>query len=232
MIRLETLDWSAVTESLNERGYALLRNVLSAPECKSLRELYTDNTLYRSTVNMERYRFGKGEYKYFQYPLPDIVEGLRKAFYPPLAKVANEWMRHLNIETAFPETHERLIGHCSKHGQLRPTPLILRYEKGGFNTLHQDLYGLIYFPFQIVLILNKKERDFTGGDFVMVEQVPRAQSKAKVIQPGEGDAVIFTTNFRPVKSSKGYYRSTVKHGVSEVESGVRYALGVIFHDAS
>jgi uncharacterized protein len=226
------MEWDKISQSLNERGYAHLKNVLSVSECETLQGMYDDPSLYRSTINMERYRFGKGEYKYFRYPLPDAITMLREKFYPNLVKVANEWMTQLNMEIRYPDEHAKLIEYCHQQGQNRPTPLILRYETGGYNTLHQDLYGEVYFPFQIVFLLSRKGVDFDGGDFVLVEQVPRAQSKAKVIQPDMGDAVIFTTNFRPVKGVKGYYRTAMKHGISEVESGSRYAVGIIFHDAS
>ena len=181
---------------------------------------------------MQQYRFGKGVYKYFKYPLPPVLQQLRESFYSPLVSLANEWMNRLGITTTFPQRHEELIRQCITKGQSRPTPLILCYEAGGFNTLHQDLYGEIYFPFQIVFVLSQQGRDFEGGEFVMTEQVPRAQSKARVITPNRGDAVVFTTNFRPVKGSRGYYKATVKHGISEVTSGQRYAVGIIFHDAA
>jgi hypothetical protein len=229
---ISTLDWDLIQTSLNGKGYILLKNILSDNECELLKDLYAKEEAYRSTINMERYRFGKGEYKYYKYPLPYIIELLRKSFYLRLSEVANQWMSNLNMDIKFPTGHNDLIEHCHRKNQSRPTPLILRYEKGGYNTLHQDLYGEVYFPFQIVFPLSKREVDFTGGDFVLVEQIPRAQSKAKVIQPDKGDAVIFTTNFRPVKGTRGYYRATVKHGLSEVESGERYAMGIIFHDAS
>ena len=181
---------------------------------------------------MQRYRFGMGAYKYFNYPLPVIVQTLRENMYGPLSNMANEWMQQLSLDTFFPNEHRQLIDNCNKHDQSRPTPLILRYEVGGYNTLHQDLYGEIYFPFQVVFILNQNSVDFTGGEFVMTEQIPRAQSKATVLTPDQGDAVIFTTNFRPVKGTRGYYRANMKHGISEVKSGVRYAMGIIFHDAA
>jgi uncharacterized protein len=181
---------------------------------------------------MERYRFGKGEYKYFGYPLPELVQQIRKSLYPGLSKVANNWMELLKIQNRFPDNHDDLLKICHSHNQLRPTPLILRYEAGGFNTLHQDLYGEVYFPFQVVFVLSQPGTEFSGGEFVMTEQVPRAQSIARVVTLEQGDGLIFTTNFRPVKSSKGYYRAVMKHGISEVTSGVRHALGIIFHDAT
>jgi len=180
---------------------------------------------------MERYRFGLGEYKYFQYPLTDLITEIRERIYKYLAPVANKWMEFLKIDTRYPDNHEALQKLCAAGGQELPTALILKYGKGGFNTLHQDLYGDIYFPMQAVLFLNQPEEDYTGGEFVLTEQIPRAQSKANVLKPERGDMLIFTTNFRPVKGSKGYYRVNMKHGVSPLHSGERHTLGIIFHDA-
>ncbi|MFM9838691.1 MAG: 2OG-Fe(II) oxygenase [Cyclobacteriaceae bacterium] len=226
------LDWASIDASLNNKGYAKLSNVLSKEECELLIKLYPNPELFRSVINMQRYRFGKGEYKYFSYPLPAIIQQLREELYKPLSKIANEWMQQLSIDKKFPAMHQELIAQCHAHQQPRPTPLILRYEAGGFNTLHQDLYGEIYFPFQIVFVLTQHGRDHEGGELVLTEQVPRAQSKAEVVIPNQGDAVIFTTSFRPVRGTRGYYRANMKHGISEVKSGVRYAMGVIFHDAT
>lgn len=181
---------------------------------------------------MERYRFGKGEYKYFAYPLPPQVAKIRTAYYPQLALLANRWMKALGLETEYPSTHSQFIDQCHSANQRKPTPLILRYEAGGFNTLHQDLYGEVYFPFQVVIVLTENGREHTGGELVFTDQLPRAQSKASVLSPAKGDAVIFTTNYRPVKGTKGHYRARMKHGISEVISGTRYACGTIFHDAS
>jgi uncharacterized protein len=232
MVAIESLNWNRIQESLDEKGYAHIPAVLSMEECSKLAAYYTQENLYRSVINMQRYRFGKGEYKYFQYPLPAAVQKLRETIYSPLAVVANEWMNRLSLDIQFPLTHQQLIEHCHKAGQLRPTPLILRYEPGGFNTLHQDLYGDVYFPFQAVFVLSQHGKDYEGGELVLTEQIPRAQSKAMVIRPDQGDALIFTTNFRPVKGTRSYYRAAMKHGVSEVRSGIRYALGIIFHDAT
>jgi hypothetical protein len=181
---------------------------------------------------MERHRFGKGEYKYFRYPLPLKIQSMREEFYQPLSSLANEWNHLLGLTEVFPTHHHELISICKEKQQLRPTPLILHYEKGGFNTLHQDLYGEVYFPFQVLFPLSQHEVDFEGGEFVMTEQLPRAQSRAHVIKPNQGDAVIFTTNYRPVKGARGYYRARMRHGVSEVTSGKRYAMGIIFHDGA
>lgn len=179
---------------------------------------------------MKRYRFGEGQYRYFSYPLPNTIQKIRTSLYEPLAVIANEWNQNLGIDIRYPKTHAEFIEVCQRNNQLRPTPLILRYGAGGYNTLHQDLYGDIYFPFQVVFMLTQKGIDHEGGEFVLTEQVPRAQSIARVVTADKGDAVIFTTNFRPVNGSRGYYRAKLKHGVSEVLSGHRYAMGIIFHD--
>ncbi|RAW03496.1 2OG-Fe(II) oxygenase [Pseudochryseolinea flava] len=226
------ISWKHVSRSLDENGYALLKGVLNESTCKEFIAMYNNDTLYRSVIKMERYRFGKGEYKYFNYPLPDALSTMREKFYHQLAPIANGWMKMLSIDTEFPTKHHMLIDLCKTNQQMRPTPLILRYEAGGYNTLHQDLYGEVYFPFQVVFALTQAGKDYTGGEFVLTEQVPRAQSKARVISLDQGDALIFTTNFRPAKSTRGYYRATMKHGISEVTGGVRYALGLIFHDAT
>lgn len=225
------MDWELIYHDLSAKGYAILPNVLSKTECADFQNLYDNDSLYRSTIKMERYRFGKGDYKYFKYPLPLKIQSMRKEFYQPLASLANEWNRHLGLAEIFPPHHHELISICKEKQQLRPTPLILRYEKGGFNTLHQDLYGEVYFPFQVLFPLSQHGVDFEGGEFVMIEQLPRAQSRAQVIKPNQGDALIFTTNHRPVQGTRGYYRARMKHGISEVTFGKRYALGIIFHDA-
>ena len=196
-----------------------MENVLSEAECKHLAGLYDDNYLYRSIINMQRYRFGQGEYKYFNYPLPPTIQSLREILYSPLAAIANQWMEKLETAVQFPENHDDFVKECQAKSQSRPTPLILRYESGGFNTLHQDMYGEIYFPFQVVFVLTQAGLDHEGGEFVLTEQIPRAQSKVEVLQPNQGDAVIFTTNFRPIKGTKGYYRAKMKHGVSEIKKG-------------
>jgi hypothetical protein len=232
MKNIEQMDWTTHQTDLNEKGFTIIPSVLSSAECAHVSGLYPDNYLYRNTINMKRYRFGLGEYKYFNYPLPPVVQALREEFYNALTPIANDWMQKLSIQTQFPKTHAELIDQCKTHSQKRPTPLILHYTTGGFNTLHQDLYGEVYFPFQVVFVLTQQGRDYEGGELVLVEQIPRAQSKAEVLKPNQGDAVIFTTNFRPVKGTRGYYRANMKHGLSEVKSGERYALGIIFHDAA
>lgn len=229
--RLQNKDWPAVTESLHEKGYAVVKNVLTRQECETLIAAYNADNTYRKTIAMERYRFGLGEYKYFQYPLPDMVTAIRETVYPFIAPVANKWMEVLNIDKRFPPTHPELKALCHAHGQTKPTVLILKYGKDGFNTLHQDLYGNIFFPMQLVLFLNEPGEEYTGGEFVLTEAIPRAQSKANVIQPRRGDMLLFTTSFRPVKGNRGYYRVSMKHGVSPLHSGHRHTLGVIFHDA-
>lgn len=231
MLDLKIINWEEIRDSLKEKGYSIIHSVMSKSDCQNLITDYENNTLFRSTINMERYRFGKGEYKYYSYPLPQQIQHLRENLYPALANIANEWMSLLKIDIKFPTLHSELIEECHSKNQRRPTSLILHYQTGGFNTLHQDLYGEIYFPFQVVFPLSQQGLDFNGGEFILVEQLPRAQSKAQVVQLNKGDALIFTTNFRPVKGSKGYYRAKMKHGISTLTSGERYALGVIFHDA-
>ena len=226
------MNWNQIYSALDEKGYAVIPSVLSREECIHLAGFYDDNYLFRSRITMERYRFGRGEYKYFNYPLPPAIHALREELYRPLSKIANDWTTKLSMNVRFPDSHPDLIEQCRAHQQVRPTPLLLHYTKGGFNTLHQDLYGDVYFPFQVVFALTQHGRDHEGGELVFTEQFPRAQSKAEVVRPNQGDAVIFTTNFRPVKGTKGYYRVKVKHGVSEVSSGERFALGIIFHDAA
>lgn len=229
---MDTIHWGDKHQTLNEKGYAILPDLLSRDECENLIGMYNESSRYRSVINMQRYRFGKGEYKYFNYPLPPVIQSLRANLYEGLAPLANEWMQKLSIDIQYPAHHADFINQCHAKNQNRPTPLILQYEAGGFNTLHQDLYGEVYFPFQIVFVLTEDGVEYTGGELVLTELVPRAQSKAEVIRSKRGDGIVITTNFRPVLGTRGYYRSNMKHGVSEVKSGRRYALGIIFHDAS
>jgi hypothetical protein len=217
--KIASLNWESITESMHENGFTIIPNVLNNEQCEDLKFDYDNPNLYRKTVVMERYR------------LPDLIQNIRSSIYPKLAPIANAWMKVLNINIVFPETHEKLLEQCHTNNQLKATVLILKYGKSGFNTLHQDLYGDIYFPIQIVLFLNEPDEDFTGGEFVLTQQIPRAQSKAIVLKPKKGDVLVFTTNFKPVKGIKGYYRVNMKHGVSEIHSGQRYTLGIIFHDA-
>jgi hypothetical protein len=224
------IDWQHTTGDLHEKGYALIPRVMPSKYCDEFIENY-DNFIYRKIVVMERHRFGRGEYKYFDYPLPDLVQTAREEIYTQLAPIANAWAEQLNLNMRFPATFDGLQKLCHDHGQTKPTPLILKYEKGGYNTLHQDLYGEVYFPMQLAFFLNEPDEDYTGGEFVMTEQVARAQTKAIVLKPRKGDMIIFTTNFRPVKGTRGYYRAAMRHGVSEVLDAERHTLGVIFHDA-
>ncbi|MGB8935762.1 MAG: 2OG-Fe(II) oxygenase [Candidatus Nitrosopolaris sp.] len=229
--KISCIDWQRVTEEMDEKGYALVLRLLPDQYCEELTSKYDNSDLYRKTVTMERHSFGLGEYKYFKYPLPDPIELVRKEIYPKLAPVANTWMYALNIERQFPNQFDEFQRLCRDNNQTKPTVLILKYGKGGYNTLHQDLYGDISFPMQAVIFLNEPGYDYTGGEFVLTHQIPRAQSKAIVLKPCKGDMLILTTNFRPVKGSKGYYRVQVKHGISEVHNGTRHSLGIIFHDA-
>ena len=229
--RIMSINWQNITEEMHEKGFAIIPKLLSNDQCTELINDYNNPTIYRKMVVMERYRFGLGEYKYFSYPLPNLIQNIRTRIYPFLSPIANAWFKVLNIDTVFPETHQQLLEQCHSNNQKKATVLILKYGKGGHNTLHQDLYGDVYFPIQTVLFLNEPDEDFTGGEFVLTQQTLRAQSKAIVLNPKKGDILIFTTNFRPAKGSKGYYRVNMKHGVSEIHSGERHTLGIIFHDA-
>ena len=230
--RIDGVDWKKAEQSLSERGYAVTEPILTIEECKSLAGLYSDADHFRSHVVMERFRFGVGDYKYFANPLPEIVTELRTRTYPRLAEVANRWAEMLGENTRrYPQEHAAFLNICHKAGQTKPTPLMLHYEAGGFNCLHQDLYGEVSFPLQMVLLLGQQGRDWKGGEFILVEQQPRAQSKPQVVTADCGQAIIFTTRYRPVKGSRGYYRVNVRHGVSCVHSGTRFTLGIIFHDA-
>ncbi|HEX2845193.1 MAG TPA: 2OG-Fe(II) oxygenase [Chitinophagaceae bacterium] len=229
--RISSASWPAIIDHLNDRGFAMMPGILNSEDCEKLVQQYNQPEIYRKTIFMERYRFGKGEYKYYKYPLPEIIQTIRQSVYPYLAPVANGWMKMLNIDKIFPDSFDELLALCRQHKQVHPTALVLQYGPGGFNTLHQDLYGEIFFPMQVVMILDEPGKDYTGGEFVLTEQIPRAQSKAIVLNPKKGDLLIFTTQFRPAKGSKGYYRVNMKHGVSELHSGRRHSLGIIFHDA-
>ncbi|MCE7054141.1 2OG-Fe(II) oxygenase [Algoriphagus sp. AGSA1] len=228
---MEEINWNLITDEMHQNGYAILPNMLTDKDCEDLKADYYKADSFRKTVVMERYRFGLGEYKYFDYPLPKRIQQIRTTLYPHLAPIANAWFKALKMDRQFPLEHAELLKQCKENDQQKATVLILKYGKGGFNTLHQDLYGDIYFPMQVVLFLNEPDKDYTGGEFVLTEQIPRAQSKAIVLKPKKGDMLIFTTNFRPKKGTKGYYRASMRHGVSEVFSGERHTLGIIFHDA-
>jgi uncharacterized protein len=229
--RIANLEWDSLRESLWELGYAQTNSVLTAPECAELVGLYSSDARFRSHIIMSRYRFGRGDYKYFNYPLPPLVQELRESTYPQLAPLANEWNTAMGIPAKFPVEHSKFLGRCKKHGQTRATPLLLHYETGDFNCLHQDIYGDTAFPLQLTCFLSQPGEDYDGGEFVLIEQQPRAQSKAEVIRPERGQIVIFTTRYRPVKGSRGYYRTNLRHGVSRVRRGVRFTLGIIYHDS-
>jgi hypothetical protein len=229
--RLARLDWPAIERSLWAWGYAKTPAVLTASECAELIGLYADEPCFRSTVDMARYKFGVGEYKYFAAPLPPLVDALRHAAYPPLAAIANQWEAALDTATVHPPTLQGLQAVCHRRGQTKPTPLMLRYEAGGYNCLHQDLYGDVVFPLQLTCFLSRRGTDYTGGDFLLVEQRPRAQSRGESIATEQGEMVIFATRYRPVEGARGVYRGAMRHGVSRITSGSRYTLGVIFHDA-
>jgi len=227
-----TINDTDITTALDKNGYAIIPKVWTKEVCREMIALYDEPTHFRKTIQMERYRFGAGEYKYFTYPLPTRIQQLRQELYKHIYAIANTWSNALQLGMQYPATHNAFIDQCKTSKQTLATPLLLKYGSGGFNTLHQDLYGDIYFPFQAVVFLNDPHHDYTGGEFVLTQQVPRAQSKAVVLQPEQGDVLIFTTRFRPQKGTKGYYRVNVKHGVSEVHSGQRHTLGIIFHDAA
>jgi hypothetical protein len=229
--RLGALDWSAIERSLWTWGWAKTSPVLTPAECAELIALYGDDARFRSRIDMARYRFGVGEYKYFAAPLPPLVEALRTHAYPPLAAVANQWQAALGDTELFPTDLPALLRRCHKRGQTKPTPLLLRYEAGGYNCLHQDLYGDVVFPLQLTCFLSRRGADYEGGDFLLVEQRPRAQSRGESIATEQGEILIFTTRHRPVEGTRGVYRAAMRHGVSRIRSGLRYTLGVIFHDA-
>lgn len=229
--RILSLDWSMVQQAMDDTGYASLPPVLTPDECRELRALYEDDRHFRSRIDMARHRFGEGEYKYFARPLPDTIQALRTAFYPPLAAIANEWMERLGDTTRYPADLPSFLERCQVAGQSKPTPLLLRYEAGGYNCLHQDLYGTVAFPFQVLIVLSEREVEYTGGESLLVEHRPRAQSRGYVVTLRQGAALIFPTHHRPLAGTRGYYRAGMRHGVSTVTAGLRYSLGLIFHDA-
>jgi len=230
--RLARLDWADIGASLDEWGHARTRALLTPSECAELRALYVDDVRFRSRIDMARYRFGVGEYKYFSEPLPPSVQEIRERAYPPLAAIANRWEAALKTRVRHSEDLAGLLALCARRGQTKPTPLLLRYEAGGYNCLHQDLYGDVVFPIQLTVLLSEPDKDFEGGEFLLVEQRPRAQSRGSVVRLEQGEAVIFTTRYRPGAGARGHYRVTMRHGVSRVLSGERYTLGVIFHNAA
>ncbi len=230
--RVEALDWARIGAELDERGCATTGALLTADECSELRAGYDADGTFRSRVIMARHGFGRGEYKYYAYPLPRPVAALRTALYPHLAPIANRWEEALGRRAAFPDDHAAYLDRCHDAGQTRPTPLILKYGAGDYNCLHQDLYGDLVFPLQLTVLLSVPDRDFTGGEFVLTEQRPRMQSRVEVVPLRQGEGVIFAVNHRPARGTRGHYRVTTRHGVSRLRSGERFTLGVIFHDAT
>ncbi len=229
--RVAAIDWLKATGDLDAEGCAVLKGLLSAEECRALAALYPDDTHFRSRIVMSRHGFGRGEYKYFCYPLPDLIGQLRLALYAKLAGVANRWNETMGIEIRYPDDHEAFLRRCHAAGQTRPTPLLLQYGPADYNCLHQDLYGEHVFPLQVAILLSEPGRDFTGGEFVLTEQRPRMQSRAEVVPLRQGDGVAFAVHVRPVQGTRGFYRVNMRHGVSRIRSGHRHTLGVIFHDA-
>jgi len=225
------LDWPRLGQELDTLGHAVTDPLLTPDECDELAELYDDDARFRSRIEMRRHGFGEGEYKYLDHPLPGAVRALRADLYPPLAAVANRWAEALGAPDRYPAELDEFLAVCHHAGQTRPTPLILRYDEGGYNCLHQDIYGDVAFPLQVVVALSRPGDDYTGGEFLLVEQRPRAQSRGEAIALEQGQALIFPTRHRPVEGRRGHYRVTVRHGVSRLRSGRRFTLGVIFHDA-
>ncbi len=229
--RLASVNWSRAARALDEHGYATIPALLEPAECAELAAMYDERERFRSRVVMERLRFGVGEYKYFARPLPPVVAALRAAVYPRLAPIANRWSRAMGDSEPYPAELARFLEICRAAGQIKPTPLLLRYEAGGYNCLHQDLYGEVAFPIQLTCLLSRPGSDFSGGEFLLIENRPRAQSRGEAIALEQGEAILFATNQRPVAGSRGYYRVTMRHGVSRVRRGRRLTLGIIFHDA-
>ncbi len=229
--RVARYDWQELCEELSGFGCAVIEKLLSAAECQQIADLYPQEGHFRSHIHMARHGFGRGEYRYFKYPLPDLLGGLRTALYPRLASVANDWNGRMGIDQRYPAEHAAFLKQCHDAGQTRPTPLLLQYVPGDFNCLHQDLYGDLAFPLQVAILLSEPGRDFTGGEFVLTEQRPRMQSRAEVVPLRQGDAVAFAVHNRPVRGSKGSYRVNLRHGVSRLRSGMRHTVGIIFHDA-
>ena len=229
--RVDAIDWAQASLDLDAQGCAVLKDLLSPEQCRELASLYPDDSRFRSRVVMGRHGFGRGEYKYFSYPLPDPIAELRPALYAKLCGVANRWNEAMGIDIRYPESHDAFLKRCHAAGQARPTPLLLQYGAGDYNCLHQDLYGEHVFPLQVAILLSEPGRDFTGGEFVLTEQRPRMQSRPEVVPLAQGDAVAFAVHVRPVQGTRGFYRVNLRHGVSRIRSGQRHTLGVIFHDA-
>jgi uncharacterized protein len=230
-MKIEKIDWDGVSQDLDEQGSAIIDQLLSADECRAIASLYPEDDAFRSKVVMGRHGFGRGEYKYFSYPLPDLIAGLRTAIYPRLVPIANRWNTAMGIDVRYPEKHADFIERCHQAGQVRPTPLLLQYGAGDYNCLHQDLYGEHVFPLQLAILLSEPGKDFTGGEFVMTEQRPRMQSRPMVVPLRQGDGVVFAVHNRPVQGTRGFYRVNLRHGVSRIRSGHRHTVGIIFHDA-
>ncbi|MDE1992279.1 MAG: 2OG-Fe(II) oxygenase [Rhizobiaceae bacterium] len=229
--RVAAYDWEALADELDGYGYAVLPLLLTTEECSDIASLYSDPSHFRSHIVMARHGFGKGEYRYFRYPLPDLIGELRTALYPRLAGVANSWNERMGLDQQFSGEHAEFLQQCHNIGQTRPTPLLLQYVPGDFNCLHQDLYGDLAFPIQVAILLSEPGTDFTGGEFALTEQRPRMQSRVEVVPLRKGDAVAFAVHNRPVRGTKGNYRVNLRHGVSRVRSGMRHTVGIIFHDA-
>jgi hypothetical protein len=229
--RVAAIDWTQAASDLEAQGCAVLKGLLTPDECDAMAALYGEDKIFRSRVVMGRHGFGRGEYKYFAYPLPQPIAGLRPLLYERLQSIANSWNQAMGIDIRYPEDHEAFLERCHKAGQLRPTPLLLQYVAGDYNCLHQDLYGEHVFPLQVAILLSEPRRDFEGGEFVLTEQRPRMQSRAEVVPLNQGDAVAFAVHVRPVRGTRGVYRVNMRHGVSRLRSGRRHTVGVIFHDA-
>jgi uncharacterized protein len=229
--RLTTLDWQEITEDLDNHGCAKLSSVLTPDECRSLVDIYGEETHFRARILMAQHGFGRGEYKYLAYPLPEIVATLRGALYAQLFELANRWNRIMGIDVSYPAEHKEYLARCHSDGQTKPTPLLLQYGEGDYNCLHQDVYGEHVFPLQVAFLLSIPGEDFTGGEFVLTEQRPRMQSRPEVVELKQGDGVIFAVRHRPVQGTRGPYRVNLRHGVSRIRSGQRHTLGIIFHDA-
>jgi uncharacterized protein len=230
--RISRYDWTTIASDLSSHGAAVLEKLLTKKECEGIAALYAEEEHFRSHIIMARHGFGKGEYRYFKYPLPRLIDGLRTTLYSRLAPIANQWNERMGEQTRYPAEHAEFLKRCHDRGQLRPTPLLLQYVPGDYNCLHQDLYGDLAFPIQVAILLSEPGKDFTGGEFVLTEQRPRMQTRAEVVPLAQGDAVAFAVHHRPVQGTRGTYRVNLRHGVSRLRSGRRHTVGIIFHDAT